>query len=79
MVSCVALIKGTGIAESPKDRYYYFGYSMIGMVSLIFATAIIFSIIDAALAVRDIIRNLKKKKNPNGSLVYSEKLNQISH
>ena len=54
--------------ESPKDRYFYFGYTMMAVIAVIFVVAILFSIVETFESVRATCRSIMKRKKEANSV-----------
>jgi len=84
MVLCIPLIQGTGMFESPADRYNYIGHILMGLTSLLFVGSIVVLIYEniqfgigayKAIFGKKDIKNLKFEDQPSSN----DKRNSISN
>lgn len=64
MLLCMPLVSGSGVMTSVADRFYYFGYPMIGLSSALFLLSLTFSLYEAGTSIYQCFKNCKKKKKP---------------
>ena len=80
MSSSALLLNGTGVLETPKDRYFYFGYTMMAIIALIFAVVIVIVMYDTYKVIRGKIRSrLSRNKNQNSPLSLMAESDQKGH